>query len=78
MKAKYKHYDNECIIYDQVICEDNIVVTVRYYHASWCISNPEVKTTVHLTNAEARSVFWHLCQRLEKECYECIYKEVTQ
>lgn len=75
MKAKYKHYGSDCIIYDQVICEDNIVVTVRYYHGSWCIDKPEVKTTVHLTNAEARSVFHHMCNSLEKAGYECIYKE---
>lgn len=75
MKAKYKHYGNECIIYDQVICVDNIVVTVRTYQISWANAKPETTTTVHLTNAEARSVFYHMCQRLEKEGYECIYKE---
>jgi hypothetical protein len=77
MKAKYQHYGNDCIIYDQVICEDNIVVKVKYYHGPSGISDPEAKTTVHLTNAEARSVFWHTCQRLEKEGCECIYKEAT-
>lgn len=75
MKAKYQHYGNECIIYDQVICVDNIVVTVRTYYGSWCKDEPETEVKVCLTNAEARRAFWHICQRLEKEGHECVYKE---
>ena len=67
MKAKYKHYGNDCIIYDQVICVDNIVVTIRIYQISWTNAKHETTTTVHLTNAEARNVFYHMCQMLEKE-----------
>ena len=75
MKAKYKHYGNECIIYDQVICEDNIVVTVRSYICGWSDAKPETTTKVCPTNSEARRIFYLLCEALEKENYECVYRE---
>lgn len=75
MKAKYKHYGNECIIYDQIICEDNIVVTVRSYVCSWIDLTPDTKTKVCLTNAEARRMFYAFCNECEKEKYYCEYKE---
>lgn len=75
MKAKYRSYGNECLIYDQVICEDNIVVTVRTYQASWFTAEPETEVKVCITNAEARHAFWHICEGFEKKKYECIYKE---
>lgn len=75
MKAKYQHYGNDCIIYDQVICEDNVVVTVRSYRGGWCSDEPVTTTKVCLTNAEARRIFFEACRRLEKERYECVYKE---
>lgn len=74
MKAKYKHYGNDCIIYDQVICEDNVVVTVRSYYGSWCNLEPQTTTRVCHTNSEARRIFHQLCTKLEKE-NECVYKE---
>lgn len=77
MKAKYCHMDNDCLIYDQVICEDNIVTTVRTYCAVWFSKKPETKTKVCLTNAEARHMFFEYCNKLEKDHYKCIYKEVT-
>lgn len=75
MKAKYKHYGNDCIIYDQVICEDNIVVTVRSYQGSWFDAQPDTVTKVCLTNAEARRMFFGICDNFESASYECIYKE---
>lgn len=75
MKAKYKHYGNECIIYDQVICEDNVVVTVRSYRSSWFNVEPETTTKVCLTNAEARRMFFNICKKFEKERYDCEYRE---
>lgn len=75
MKAKYKHYGNECIIYDQVICEDNVVVTIRSYKSGWFDATPETTTKVCLTNAEARRLFYTLCDKYEKEKYDCEYKE---
>ena len=75
MKAKYEHYGNDCIIYDQVICEDNIVVTVRSWWGSWAIDKPEVKTKVCPTNAEARRLFHGYCTKFENEGYDCVYKE---
>lgn len=74
MKAKYKHYGNECIIYDQVICEDNVVVTIRSYTSGWFDAKPETKTKVCLTNAEARRLFYKFCSEHEKEHYDCEYK----
>lgn len=75
MKAKYKHEGNDCLIYDQVICIDNIVVTVRSYYGSWCRIEPDVTTKVCVTNAEAKRIFAYYCDKFEKENYECIYKE---
>lgn len=75
MKAKYKHYGNDCIIYDQVICVDNIFVTVRSFQGSWFDTSPIDTTKVCLTNAEARHMFYNTCAGFEKQNYECIYKE---
>jgi hypothetical protein len=74
MKAKYKHYGNECIIYDQVICEDNVVVTIRSYTSGWFDAKPETETKVCLTNAEARRLFHKICREHENEHYDCEYK----
>lgn len=78
MKAKYQHYGNECIIYDQVICEDNVVATVRSYRSGWFDAPPEVTTKVYDTNAEARKMFFKLCDKFEKERYDCEYKETNE
>lgn len=75
MKAKYKHYGNECIIYDQIICDDNVVVTIRSYTSGWFDAEPETKTKVCLTNAEARRLFYKICREHENEHYDCEYKE---
>lgn len=75
MKAKYQHYGNECIIYDQVICEDNIVVTVRSYRSGWFDAEPETTVKVCLTNSEAKRIFFNFCSKFEKENYECVCKE---
>ena len=78
MKAKYQHYGNECIIYDHIICVDNIFVSVRSYESSWFDAEPEATTKVCLTNAEAKRMFYNACMQFEKENYDCIYKEVKQ
>ena len=81
MKAKYEHHakyynlDPYCTIYDQVICEDNIVVTVRTNNSSMYDNEPITDVTVCLTNAEARQIFFHICEKFEEEHYECVYKE---
>lgn len=75
MKAKYQHEGNDCIIYDQVICVDNIFVTVRSYYG-WFDAEPEITPKVCLTNAEARRMFYNTCVEFEKQNYDCIYKEV--
>ena len=74
MKAKYSHDGNECIIYDQIFVEDNLVVTVRSYKGCW-IDTADSKTKVCLTNAEARRLFYAFCDKCEKEHYDCEYKE---
>lgn len=75
MKAKYKHYGTDCIIYDQAICEDNIFVQVRSWKGSWAIEEPEAETKVCLTNAEARRLFYAFCEKHEKWGFDCEYKE---
>ena len=74
MKAKYQHYGNECIIYDQVICEDNVVTTVRSYRSGWFDASPETEVKVCITNSEARRLFFNICDKFEKELYDCIYR----
>ena len=76
MKAKYRHYGNDCIIYDQVACVDNIFITVRSYNSCWFNAEPEITTKLCPTNAEARRMFYGICDRLEKKKYKCEYKEV--
>jgi hypothetical protein len=75
MKAKYQHYGNECIIYDAVYCDDNVVTTVRSYRSGWFDAAPETETKVCLTNAEARRLFFNICDKFEKERYDCEYRE---
>lgn len=75
MKAKYRYYGSDCIIYEQAICEDNIFVRVRSYYGSWCSEKPEVTTKVCLTHADARRLFYGFCNECEKEHYDCQYKE---
>lgn len=76
MKAKYMHYGNDCVIYNHIICVDNIFVHVTSYEGSWVDTTPDVATKVCLTNAEARRMFYNTCVALEKANYDCIYKEV--
>jgi hypothetical protein len=75
MKAKYKHYGNECIIYDAVYCDDNVVTTVRSYICGWSNAQPETTVKVYPTNSEARRMFFNICKKFEKERYDCEYKE---
>ena len=83
MKAKYKHYGNDCIIYIKILCVDNVVVKtftkyIKGYSSIWYANQPEKTTTVCLTNAEARRHFWVLCKLYESKKYDCEYKEVKQ
>ena len=75
MKAKYRHDGSDCLIYDQVICEDNVVVTVRSYYGSWCDIEPQSTTKVCITNAEARRMFFNICKKFEEKRYDCEYRE---
>ena len=75
MKAKYKHYGNECIIYDAIYCDDNVVTTIRSYICSWADAQPEPTVKVCLTNADARRLFYAFCDQCEKHHYGCEYKE---
>lgn len=75
MKAKYKHYGNDCIIYDQVICEDNVVIAIRTYSGWMGNETDEPLVKVCYTNEDAKEFFEEICEELEKEKYECEYKE---
>ncbi len=74
MKAKYYHYGNDCIIYDQIICDDNVVVKIRTYEG-WFGKDTDHETKVCLTNAEARRMFYAFCHECEKEKYDCEYRK---
>jgi len=74
MKAKYKHYGNDCIIYNQIICDDNVVVTIETFDG-WFGKKNNTETKVCLTNAEARRMFYAFCHKCEKEHYDCEYRE---
>lgn len=75
MKAKYKHYGNDCIIYEHIICVDNIFVGVTIYEGTWFDTRCEDTTKVCLTNTEARRLFFNACIEFEKHNYDCVYKE---
>ena len=75
MRAKYKHDGFNSTVYDQVICEDNIVVTVRTYRSSFYDYAPDTEVKVCPTNSEARRIFHSLCSRFEDEKFDCVYKE---
>jgi hypothetical protein len=75
MKAKYSHYGDDCIIYDQVICEDNMVVTIRSYVGCWFDTEPETMTKICYTQEDAKEFFNEICENFEKQHYDCEYKE---
>ena len=71
MKAKYKHYGNDCIIYNQIICEDNILTEVEIFDG-WFGKDSNTKTTVCTTSEEAKRKSNKLCKQLDKYC-DCEY-----
>ena len=75
MKAKYKHYGNDCIIYNQVICEDNIVTTVESYVISWADDTPQTKTIVCESGKKAINLYNTLCNKLQHRKYDCEYRD---
>lgn len=75
MKAKYKHYGNECVIYNQVICEDNVVVEIESYIISWADDTPQTETTLCGDEKEAVALYNKLCKALEGRGYTCEYKD---
>lgn len=75
MKAKYKHYGNDCIIYNQVICEDNIVTEVESYITGWFDDEPQSKTTVCASEWEAINLYDTLCDKLKAKKYDCEYRD---
>ena len=75
MKAKYRYFGNDCIIYYQIICVDNIFVSVTLYQSSWSNTPPNAEVKVCLTNAEARRMYFNACVEFEKRNYECVYRE---
>ena len=83
MKAKYKHYGNDCIIHIKILCIDNVVVKtvakyIKGYSSIWYANQSEKIKNVFLTNAEARRYFLILCKLYESKKYDCEYKEVKQ
>lgn len=75
MKAKYKHYGNECIIYNQVICEDNIVVQVDSYSSTWGSNTPVTKVVVCADEEKAINLYNTICDKLQHKKYECEYRD---
>lgn len=73
MKAKYRHYGNDCIIYNQVICEDNIVVEVTTYNG-WGMTKPEIQTHLCDNEQKAINVFNTICDKLKHNKYDCEYR----
>ncbi len=77
MKAKYRLLRTWDVRYEQVYCFDNIFLVVVTHEGSWKQDDPAPRVEVCLTNAEARHMFFECCNKLEKDHYECIYKEET-
>lgn len=67
MKAKYKHYGNECIIYNQVICEDNIVTEIQSYIIGWADGKPKTNVIVCDNEQKAINLYNTLCDKLQQK-----------
>lgn len=74
MKAKYKHHGNDCIIYNQVICEDNIVVEIESYTGYWN-STPKTNIIICDNHKKAFNLYLDLCRKLERNNYDCEYRD---
>lgn len=75
MKAKYRHCGSDCLVYNQVICEDNIVTTVESYVISWVDATPKTETTVCKNEKEAINLYNMLCNKLQQQKYDCEYRD---
>lgn len=67
MIARYLKYGNHCLLYQTVVLEDNIIITINREKGGWWPMPPRVSTKVYDTRLEAKTAFKQLCKELEKE-----------
>lgn len=67
MIARYLKYGNHCLLYQTVVLEDNIIITINREKGGWWPMPPRVSTKVYDTRLEAKTAFKHLCNELETE-----------
>lgn len=66
MIARYLKYGNYCLLYQTVVLEDNIIITINREKGGWYDKEPRVSTKVYDTRLEAKTAFKQLCKELEK------------
>ena len=71
MRAKYKKFGNDCVIYVRIICDENVFIKITSY-SGWSELSPEIVTKVYDTNKEARIMFYNTCDECAKSGYERI------
>lgn len=67
MIARYLKYGNNCLLYQTVVLEDNIIITINREKGGWYDKEPRVSTKVYDTRLEAKTAFKQLCKELETE-----------
>ena len=67
MIARYLKYGNHCLLYQTVVLEDNIIITINREKGGWCDKTPRVSTKVYDTRLEAKTAFKQLCNELAQE-----------
>lgn len=67
MLARYLKYGNHCLLYQTIILEDNIIITINREKGGWWPMSPRVSTKVYDTRLEAKTAFKQLCNELAQE-----------
>lgn len=67
MIARYLKYGNDCLLYQTLVLEDNIIVTINREKGGWCDKEPRVSAKIYDAQLEAETAFKQLCKELEKE-----------
>ena len=75
MKAKYKHCGNYGIIYNYIICVDDIVMEVESYAFTQAYGTPQTKTTVLDNKHKAIEYYNKKCDLLEFRGYGKEYRD---
>lgn len=67
MIVRYFKYGNDCLLYQTIILEDTIIITINREKGGWCDKEPKASIKVYETHLEAKAAFKQLCNELKKE-----------